>query len=424
MLIREVVYQDYPQIKKLAKKHKLEIYEQSDWESIWKNNPYLNENKIKWPPGWVLEVNGIIVGHVGNIPVEYYYKSKPYIGSVISCWVVEKKYRYLSIKLLQKFNSQKNLHFSIGTTANIKTGKALNFFGWKKNPMQKYNDKLYIVLNLKNILKSYFKKKKIYTNNFLTYLFYLICSCFFFKKLNHWKKIKTYKEIVVYNSFNEKFDLFWNQLKQSNKDIFMFNRSKKWMNWHLNYHLKNNNAWIIAEEVNNKKKQGYLDNSILKGEGTLIGFFGEYYWDRYLGEISRSISTDPNADYYNHDLLIGEKYKCEIKTKQRNKKTVNDDILYNDYEASVAKPSEHQTPHFYGFANVEFAEEDNKKIYLNQQITLVGWISYKEFWRICRLKNKGETTGSNKMKVRETMYNVSHNQLKSIKTLIKELELE
>ena len=74
--------------------------------------------------------------------------------------------------------------------------------------------------------------------------------------------------------------------------------------------------------------------------------------------------------------------------------------------------------------NVEFAEEDNKKIYLNQQITLVGWISYKEFWRICRLKNKGETTGSNKMKVRETMYNVSHNHLKSIKSLIKELELE
>ena len=52
MLIREVVYQDYPQIRNLVKKHKLEIYDQSDWEAIWKNNPYLNEKKI----------NGLLVG--------------------------------------------------------------------------------------------------------------------------------------------------------------------------------------------------------------------------------------------------------------------------------------------------------------------------------------------------------------------------
>ena len=314
MLIREVVYQDYPQIRNLVKKHKLEIYDQSDWEAIWKNNPYLNKKKKKWSPGWVLEANGTIVGHVGNIPVEYYYKSKPYIGSIISCWVVEEKYRYLSMKLLQKFNSQKNLDFAIGTTSNIKTAKALSFFGWKKNPMKEYNEKLYIILNLKSIIKSYFKKKKIYTNNFLTYFFYIILNFILYRKLNYWKKIKTNKEVVVYNNFNEKFDLFWNKLQQTNKDVFIFNRSKNWMNWHLNHHLKNNEAWIVAEEINNEIK-GYCvclaknNREIDLKKIVLIDFISlDNNHDTLLNLLTHSVNIASKKDFYLFEI-VGFNYK-------------------------------------------------------------------------------------------------------------------
>ena len=252
MVIREVTYQDYHQIEKLVKKHELKIYDQSNWELIWKNNPHIKEKKIKWAPGWVIEENENIVGHVGNIPVEYHYKSKSYIGSIISCWVVDEKFRYLSIKLLQKFNSQKDIHFSIGTTSNNKTAKALSALGWKKNPMEEYSEKLYAILDQKNLVKAYLKKKKINLNNFFINVICFITNFIFYKKINHWKKIKTNKEIVIYKKFNEKFDIFWNKSKEFNKDTFMFSRKKEWINWHLNYHFKNTEAWILAEEDNNE----------------------------------------------------------------------------------------------------------------------------------------------------------------------------
>ena len=64
--------------------------------------------------------------------------------------------------------------------------------------------------------------------------------------------METKKEIVIYNKFNEKFDNFWNKTKEFNKNIFMLNRNKEWINWHLNRQFKNNEAWILAEEENNE----------------------------------------------------------------------------------------------------------------------------------------------------------------------------
>ena len=256
MVIREVDYKDYHQIKKLVEKHKLKIYDQFSWEMIWKNNPFLKKNNIKWTPGWVIEESNSIVGHLGNIPVEYYYNLKPYLGSVISCWVVDEKYRFLSIKLLQKYNSEKNTDFSIGTTSNIKTAKALSVFGWKKNPMKDYNEKLYCILNLRSSIRAYLIKKNIKLNNFLITLISKIFGVIFFPKINYWKTFKTKKEFAVYEKFDDKFDIFWEKIKDHNKNTFMFNRNKDWINWHLNSQLKNNEAFILAEEENGKIK-GY-----------------------------------------------------------------------------------------------------------------------------------------------------------------------
>ena len=43
MLIREVNFEDYLKIKNLANKNNLKIYDKSDWEKVWKENPYLKK---------------------------------------------------------------------------------------------------------------------------------------------------------------------------------------------------------------------------------------------------------------------------------------------------------------------------------------------------------------------------------------------
>tara|TARA_Y100000310_G_scaffold345122_1_gene461985 strand:- start:2899 stop:3516 length:618 start_codon:yes stop_codon:yes gene_type:complete len=179
-----------------------------------------------------------------------------------------------------------------------------------------------------------------------------------------------------------------------------------------------------AQAVNNKKKQGHLNNSILKGKGTEAGFLGEYYWHKYFKKISDIISSDPNSDFYNHDILIGKKFRCEIKTKQRKYWGYNN--LFTKGEASVAKTSSHQTPHLYGFTNVQYESQDpNTKEWFNPEIiTLLGWMSYNDFNRNKQQWEAGQEDKSNGFVVHQDMYNINHSKLKSIKTLIKELKLE
>ena len=76
MIIREARFEDYEEIKDLANKFNISVYSKNNWENIWKNNPYLkNENK-NWTIGWVLENNNKIVGHLGNIPTQYFINQK------------------------------------------------------------------------------------------------------------------------------------------------------------------------------------------------------------------------------------------------------------------------------------------------------------------------------------------------------------
>ena len=44
----------------------------------------------------------IIVGHIGNFPMQYYLNKKPYFCLALYGWIVDKQYRSQSIMLLKK----------------------------------------------------------------------------------------------------------------------------------------------------------------------------------------------------------------------------------------------------------------------------------------------------------------------------------
>ena len=151
MIIRKVKFEDYSEIKNLANKFNINVYSKSNWEDIWKDNPCLKNKNINWPIGWVLINDDKIVGHLGNIPTQYFLNQKKYNGSIISCWVVEPEYRLHSIRLIKEYHSQSNIDFCLATTSNTKTVKALQVFGWRKMPYKEYDNKLNVILNFKSV---------------------------------------------------------------------------------------------------------------------------------------------------------------------------------------------------------------------------------------------------------------------------------
>ena len=251
MFIREVKFTDYLSVKKLVLKSNLTIYKKQDWINIWKKNPFFKKNKTNFVTGWVLEKNKRIVGHIGSIPTRYNYNLKSYNGSIISCWVVEPKYRLHSIRLVKEFISQKNRDFFIATSSNEKTVKTLKIFGWEKMPAVNYSNKLYIILKTENVVRSYIKKI-LFSNLVINKLSYYLVNIFLKKKINYWKNFKMKNKIVIYKEVNSDFNEMWEKLKIAQKNNFLFNRSREWLNWHLDNKLKKKKAFIAVKKTNNK----------------------------------------------------------------------------------------------------------------------------------------------------------------------------
>lgn len=141
------------------------------------------------------------------------------------------------------------------------------------------------------------------------------------------------------------------------------------------------------------KKLGKLNNSITNGEGNLAAFIGEEVVKDYLG------AKYATNDFYNHDLFLEDK-KIEVKTKRRK---VSPKL---HYEVSVAKTSSHQKPDYYVFTSL-----------FNRSLTIVGYISHKDFHKKSKLIPMGSIDKSNGFLCHTDMYNLTHSELNPISEL-------
>lgn len=257
MIVREAKFKDYNLIKNLAKKYNLNLFKKKDWENIWKKNPLIKKKKIITPIGFVLEDKKKIVGHIGNIPTQYYLNSKNYIGSILNCWVVEPEYRLNSLNLVKKYiEVNKKTDFFLASSSRLITAKILSVLGWKKIPNNDYPKKMLIILSIKKLVNGIFKKYNLHTNKVIIKILTFFFNLFFYKRSNYWKKFKTKNQYYYYNKFNSEFDIFWNKIRQKNKHLFLLNRNKNWLNWHFNEKIKNKNIVIVVHKEN-KTITGY-----------------------------------------------------------------------------------------------------------------------------------------------------------------------
>jgi hypothetical protein len=143
---------------------------------------------------------------------------------------------------------------------------------------------------------------------------------------------------------------------------------------------------IKKEWVENAKKKanemGVLNHSILKGNGNITGFIGEFMVEDFLkGKIENT---------YDYDIV-----KNGIKIDVKSKKCTS--IPKPDYDCSVPAYNTKQKCDMYVFVRIMNTFD-------------VGWIcgiiSKKEFFQKAKLWKKGQTDESNMMTFKEDSYNL------------------
>jgi hypothetical protein len=151
---------------------------------------------------------------------------------------------------------------------------------------------------------------------------------------------------------------------------------------------------------------GSINNSILRGAGNIAGYLGEEALAAYID--ADIVSNNRGLDKYNHDLLLEDGHRIEVKTKRR---TV---APKPHYDVSVAKTSKHQQPDIYAFISLEFdrATKDHpKKYYGLKRVWLCGFMGACDYWEMAKLWKSGQIDKRNNFKTHVDMYNLPIREL-------------
>jgi hypothetical protein len=313
--IRQVKIQDFKKLKSLFSRNHHEFMSNEAWHNLWKN-PAIEISQSS-SLGWVYEIKSKIVGHIGNYSTRYSIKKKKIKCSVLHGWIVDKKYRAVSIQLLRKYLSQKDQDFFLGTTTNAQAGKIMKLFNFNQIAVDGLNYSSIIILNLNNFLELFFNKKKLLFKKSIIFILNKILSIILIKNLNKWKKNKISNHIKKILKFEKTFDIFIKKYLKENKNLIELNREAKWNNWLMLKKIESKKIWIF-KSVKNNKINGY--------SACLINRKGKFKYAQLL-----DILVLKNNDQVYKDLMtanIKEAYKrnCEY-FEYRNSSNAKQEIL-------------------------------------------------------------------------------------------------
>jgi len=151
---------------------------------------------------------------------------------------------------------------------------------------------------------------------------------------------------------------------------------------------------IVSEDMKDNAKMkaaemGTLNNSILKGDGNLIGFIGE--------ELAQKVIGGRIQNSYDYDIILASGKTVDVKTK---KTTVTPK---DNYDCSVASYNTKQKCDYYCFVRVK----DDLSC---------GWVlgvyDKKDYFKDAVFLKKGQIDPSNNFTVKADCYNIKINQLK------------
>jgi hypothetical protein len=251
--VREATFGDFEAICHVKRRNGLGPGDYSGWARLWNENPFRFELQV--PLGWVLEskTQGI-VGTLSNIPRMYLLNHEPVRVAVSKAIAVDPQFRFAAISLADKFFSQSNIDLFLNTTASQQVGVLFKFFGCNEIPGPSCAQVLFWIVNYTRFAGAMLRKQRIPAFAGIRHAAGLALSI---RDLaNRCKDLYQRKEISLLTSFDERFDVLWDSLRQRRNRLFAL-RTSEALTWQFRQDLEYGNIVILAV-IEGDSLSGYL----------------------------------------------------------------------------------------------------------------------------------------------------------------------
>jgi hypothetical protein len=246
--IRAATFDDYADVCDLMQRYGLRTKPLEEWKHVWECNPVLTRRSEPWPLGWVLENSGKLVGFLGNIPTFCSFVGRRLLATTAYSWVVDEPYRSHSIALLKRYLGQQEVDLFLNTTAGINSGKVWEAVGAKRVPLSYYEDVLLWITAPREVARALLIRKNIPAAGVLSFPLGFALRTGLLLRSTKSREGQSVREVA---SFDSRFDVFWNELKQSSTKLLSW-RDAETLNWHFKYALAAKRARILILEASRR----------------------------------------------------------------------------------------------------------------------------------------------------------------------------
>jgi hypothetical protein len=241
--IREAVLADYDQIAALGARNGLDTSGRQEWEHLWVDNPVF-KNFSHWPIGWVAEREGRVVGYFGNIPVGYFFKGREMFGASLYSTSMDPPYRGHAILLIKRFLTWSHgIEFMVCTTANASSSRLIERSRAPHVPTGDWGNSVFWITNYRGFLACALERQ-----GWPKFLAYPAAAALRARdrltRSPSWMRQTC--ELKTCSDFDERFDVFWEDLKRAYPNRLLANRSRQVLQWHFKYALEQKRVWILT----------------------------------------------------------------------------------------------------------------------------------------------------------------------------------
>jgi len=244
--IRECTFNDHEQIADLTERSGLEAERFEHWRDLWLTNSAYRKAGSGWPIGWVLEdPRKKLVGYLGNIPLRYLFRGRELVAATSRTWVVEKTYRAYAPLLLDLHFSQRDVDLFVHPTVNADAYAAYRTFAVRPVPVGAWDRAIFWITRYVGSMQALLRSKRVPCAAALSYPG---AAVLYLKDKVAGRRLAAHSDIEFEEceSFDERFDTFWNELKSQSKDLLLAVRSREALQWHFHYALAQQRASVIV----------------------------------------------------------------------------------------------------------------------------------------------------------------------------------
>lgn len=244
--LRMASFDDYEPVARLATRYKLHFESYEAWRHLWVNNPAYQAVRESWPTGWVLENSQRdIVGYVGNLPLQCEFRGQPLLAATSRAWVVDTAHRGYALLLLDCQFSDKRIDLFLHPTTGPEAIDAYNAMNTHRVPVGQWDQSAFWITGYRNFARSALTAKNTPMAGALSVA---VAAGLRMKDIVAGKRRLSVDEtsLELCERFDERFDIFWEELRKRNSHRLLSVRSREALQWHFEYALREERAWVLV----------------------------------------------------------------------------------------------------------------------------------------------------------------------------------